>query len=109
MDRRPRRTTGRQADAAAPELVELEPSPLHDALMALAGSSFDRTPDETATAFAAVLVDEAAYAIFLADRITAALAAQGVPAPEMLAPHISPPNSRRRAALSAQRRGRQVL
>jgi 23S rRNA (uracil1939-C5)-methyltransferase len=46
-------------------------------------------------------VDDAAYADFLKDRIAAALAAQGVTAPEILEPHLSPPRSRRRAALKA--------
>jgi 23S rRNA (uracil1939-C5)-methyltransferase len=46
-------------------------------------------------------VDDAAYADYLEDRIAAALVAQGLPAPEILAPHLSPPRSRRRAALKA--------
>lgn len=46
-------------------------------------------------------VDDAAYAGFLKDRIASALAAQGVPAPDILAPHLSPPCSRRRASLKA--------
>ena len=46
-------------------------------------------------------VDDAAYADFLKDRIASALAAQGLTAPEILAPHLSPPRSRRRAALKA--------
>jgi 23S rRNA (uracil1939-C5)-methyltransferase len=46
-------------------------------------------------------VDDAAYADYLKDRIASALAAQGVDAPEILAPHLSPPRSRRRAALKA--------
>ena len=46
-------------------------------------------------------VDDAAYAIFLKDRIAHALAAQGLPAPDILEPHLSPPKSRRRAALKA--------
>jgi 23S rRNA (uracil1939-C5)-methyltransferase len=48
-------------------------------------------------------VDDAAYADYLRDRIAAALAAQGVPPAELLAPHLSPPNSRRRTALKAGR------
>ncbi len=32
-----------------------------------------------------------------------------MPRPDILVPHISPPNSRRRAALKAERRGRQIL
>jgi len=54
-------------------------------------------------------VDDAAYAGFLSDRITAALHAQGLDVPDLLPPHISPPNSRRRAALRCERRGDTVL
>lgn len=54
-------------------------------------------------------LDDAAYAGFLADRITSALAAQGVAAPDIRPAHISPPLSRRRASLRAEARGRQVL
>jgi 23S rRNA (uracil1939-C5)-methyltransferase len=54
-------------------------------------------------------VDDSAYADFLVDRVASALAAQGIAAPEILTPPISPPNSRRRASLRAERRGRQVL
>jgi 23S rRNA (uracil1939-C5)-methyltransferase len=54
-------------------------------------------------------VDDHAFGRFLADRIASALAAQGLPAPEMLVPHVSPPVSRRRASLRAEARGRQVL
>ena len=54
-------------------------------------------------------VDDEGYGQFLRDRIASALAAQGVAAPDILAPHISPPLSRRRASLHAQSRGRQVL
>ena len=54
-------------------------------------------------------LDDDAYGGFLVDRIVSALAAQGLPAPEMLVPHISPPVSRRRASLRAERRGKQVL
>lgn len=50
-------------------------------------------------------VDDEAYAAFLRDRIASALAAQGVAAPDILAAHISPPNSRRRASLRAERGG----
>jgi 23S rRNA (uracil1939-C5)-methyltransferase len=53
-------------------------------------------------------LDDEAFAGFLKDRIASALAAQGVPAPEILEPHISPPNSRRRASLRAERRGSHV-
>jgi len=54
-------------------------------------------------------VDDSAYAGFLADRIAAALAAQGVARPDILPARLSPPNSRRRAALRAERRGGQAL
>ena len=54
-------------------------------------------------------LDDAAFGRFLADRIASALAAQDVPVPDILAPHISPPFSRRRASLRAEARGRQVL
>jgi 23S rRNA (uracil1939-C5)-methyltransferase len=54
-------------------------------------------------------VDDSAYADFLRDRIAAALAAQQVALPEILAAHISPPNSRRRASLRAERKGKHVV
>jgi len=54
-------------------------------------------------------VDDAAYGDFLRDRIVSALRAQGLAVPELRAAHISPPNSRRRAALRVQRRGDTVL
>ena len=50
-------------------------------------------------------VDDDAYAAFLRDRIASALAAQGVAVPEILPAHISPPRSRRRASLRAERGG----
>ena len=54
-------------------------------------------------------VDDEAYARFLVDRIASALAAQGVAAPDIVAPHISPTVSRRRASFRVERRGRQLL
>lgn len=48
-------------------------------------------------------LDDAAYARFLIDRIAGALAAQGLEAP-IRAPLLSPPRSRRRAALQAEMR-----
>jgi 23S rRNA (uracil1939-C5)-methyltransferase len=54
-------------------------------------------------------VDDLAFGRFVVDRIAAALAAQGIDAPDFLAPHVSPPVSRRRASLRAEARGRQVL
>jgi 23S rRNA (uracil1939-C5)-methyltransferase len=53
------------------------------------------------------LQDEA-FAGYLTDRIASALASQGIAAPEIRPAHISPPNSRRRASLRAERRGRDV-
>lgn len=53
-------------------------------------------------------VDDAAYADFLMERIMGALGAQGIAAPEIRAPHISPPRSRRRASLRIERRGNAV-
>ena len=54
-------------------------------------------------------LDDLAYGAFLIDRIASALAAQGLAAPDILPPHISPPLARRRASLRAERRGKQVL
>jgi 23S rRNA (uracil1939-C5)-methyltransferase len=54
-------------------------------------------------------VDDDAYSVFLVDRIASALTAQGLEVPEIRAPHISPPVSRRRASLRAERRGSQTL
>jgi 23S rRNA (uracil1939-C5)-methyltransferase len=54
-------------------------------------------------------VDDAAFAAYLGDRIASALAAQGLPAPDIRRAHLSPPNSRRRASLKAERRGKAVL
>lgn len=53
-------------------------------------------------------VDDETYAAFLADRIRSALSAQGLEAPALLPAQISPPETRRRAALTAERKGRAV-
>jgi 23S rRNA (uracil1939-C5)-methyltransferase len=53
-------------------------------------------------------IDDASYAVFLVDRIVGALAAQGLSA-EIAMPHLSPPGARRRVALRAMRRGKQVM
>jgi 23S rRNA (uracil1939-C5)-methyltransferase len=53
-------------------------------------------------------VDDAAYAGFLRDRIVSALHAQGLDAPELRGAHLSPPRSRRRASLRAERVGKRV-
>jgi 23S rRNA (uracil1939-C5)-methyltransferase len=54
-------------------------------------------------------LDDEAYAGYVADRIAGALAAQGLTAPSLPPARLSPPRSRRRAALSAERRGREML
>lgn len=54
-------------------------------------------------------VDDAAYADFLSDRIVGALHAQKLDAPEMLPAHLSPPRSRRRVSLRAERMGRRIV
>ncbi|MFM9852449.1 MAG: class I SAM-dependent RNA methyltransferase [Sphingomonadaceae bacterium] len=54
-------------------------------------------------------LSDRAFTAYLTDRIVGALDGQGLAAPAMLAPHLSPPQSRRRLALRAERRGKQVL
>jgi 23S rRNA (uracil1939-C5)-methyltransferase len=54
-------------------------------------------------------IDDASYANFVIDRIKGALADQRIDAPVFAPVHLSPPNTRRRAALRAERRGKQVL
>ncbi len=54
-------------------------------------------------------VDDTAYADFLIERVTGALASQGLGAPEIRVPHLSPPRTRRRASLRVERIGRQVV
>ncbi|PZU09244.1 class I SAM-dependent RNA methyltransferase [Sphingomonas sp.] len=54
-------------------------------------------------------IDDESYAAFLVDRVAGALRAQGVALPEMRAPHLSPPRTRRRAALRAERIGHRVV
>lgn len=53
-------------------------------------------------------LDDVAWSAFLRDRVVGALQAQGLEA-EVRTPALSPPRSRRRATLHAERRGRQVL
>lgn len=48
--------------------------------------------------------DDIAYRVFLGERIRYALAQQGVDAPLMEEPHLSPSGTRRRASLRAQKR-----
>ena len=54
-------------------------------------------------------VDDAAYADYLVERVAGALAAQGLSAPYIRPPHLSPPRTRRRASLRAERIGKQVV
>jgi 23S rRNA (uracil1939-C5)-methyltransferase len=54
-------------------------------------------------------LDDESYAAFVRDRIAGALDGQELPAPDFAPVHLSPPNTRRRASLSAQRVGRRVL
>ena len=54
-------------------------------------------------------VDDEAYKVFLVDRIAAALASQGLDRPEFRTPHLSPPRTRRRASLKAERIGHRVV
>lgn len=54
-------------------------------------------------------VDDAARAEFVADRILSALAAQGLINIMLRPAHMSPPESRRRVAMRAERRGKQFL
>lgn len=54
-------------------------------------------------------IDDESYAAFVTGRITAALTEQGLSPPPFTPVHISPPRTRRRASLRAERRGRQVI
>ena len=54
-------------------------------------------------------LDDDSFATYLRERVAGALATQQLDPPEIRPAHISPPNSRRRASLHAERRGRQVL
>ncbi|RSV17086.1 class I SAM-dependent RNA methyltransferase [Sphingomonas sp. ABOLF] len=53
-------------------------------------------------------LDEESYALFVRDRVLGALSTQNL-ATEVLPALVSPPRTRRRATLHAERRGRQVL
>lgn len=54
-------------------------------------------------------LDDVAYADFVRDRIIGALAAQGIDAPPFAPAHVSPPRTRRRASLRAERKGGKVV
>lgn len=53
-------------------------------------------------------IDDSSYTQFIIDRISGALAEQRIDAPDFAPAHLSPPNTRRRASLRAERRGKQV-
>jgi len=53
-------------------------------------------------------LDDESYAAYVRDRVAGALTGQGVEAGTVLPAHVSPPRSRRRAALRAARFGRKV-
>ncbi len=54
-------------------------------------------------------VDDTAYATFIADRIGGALIAQGLEVPPMAPAHLSPPRTRRRASLRAEKQGKRIV
>jgi 23S rRNA (uracil1939-C5)-methyltransferase len=54
-------------------------------------------------------VDDESYADYLVERIASALTAQKLELPEMRAPHLSPPRTRRRASLRAERVGKRIV
>lgn len=54
-------------------------------------------------------VDDLAYSDYLRDRVKSALAAQAVAPVDVHEPSLSPPNTRRRASLRAERRGGRTL
>ena len=53
-------------------------------------------------------LDDASYAAYVGDRVAGALAGQGVEAGEVLPAYVSPPRTRRRAALRAARFGKKM-
>jgi 23S rRNA (uracil1939-C5)-methyltransferase len=54
-------------------------------------------------------LDDESYAGFVTDRIAAAFAGQHLDLPDLAPVHLSPPRARRRASLTAERRGRRVI
>lgn len=54
-------------------------------------------------------LDDGSYAGFVHERIASALDGQGLTMPDFAPVHLSPPRSRRRASLGAQRFGKKVL
>ena len=54
-------------------------------------------------------IDNESYAAFVVDRVASALAAQRFANADIRPAHLSPPQTRRRASLTAERRGKQIL
>jgi 23S rRNA (uracil1939-C5)-methyltransferase len=54
-------------------------------------------------------IDDESYAAFMVTRIAGALAAQGIADVDIVTPYLSPPRTRRRASLRAERIGRRML
>jgi 23S rRNA (uracil1939-C5)-methyltransferase len=54
-------------------------------------------------------IDEQSYADFIVERIASALTAQKLDVPDIRPPHLSPPRTRRRASLRAERVGRRIV
>jgi len=54
-------------------------------------------------------IDDQSYACFLIDRICGPLGEQRIDPPTFAPVHLSPPNTRRRASLRAERRGKQLV
>lgn len=53
-------------------------------------------------------LDDESYAAFVMDRVSGAISGQGLTVETMYPPHLSPPRSRRRAALRAVRSGKKI-
>ena len=54
-------------------------------------------------------VSDTAYATYITGRIISALNAQGIDAPQIDKAHVSPPRTRRRASMRAERRGKRII
>lgn len=54
-------------------------------------------------------LSDTAYSNYVIERISSALGSQGIAPPPIDKPHLSPPKTRRRVALTAERRGKAVL
>jgi len=54
-------------------------------------------------------IDDASYADFIVERIASALIAQKLDVPTIRPPHLSPPRTRRRASLRAERLGKRIV